>query len=218
MKKYLPVLFLIITAMAFIPVLANHDIFSAYTLSAATPVSAAISSDSYPIPDTLTFTDLSDGKTVSRSAKSVLYSLVGAACDNDFTADQVKSLCIAFHTQLCIENENGTLAINTKDKSVYLSESELKNKFSSDYTALCSYCDNVYTALLTSADGSLSPANTLSFCSKPNNTKTLVADPYDTLYSPDFAGETAGITPVLAKLMSQQGLTYTEILNYCYNI
>ena len=217
MKKYLPVLFLIITAMAFIPVIANHNIISASNLSAAQSVSAVISSDSYPLPDTFTFTDLSDGKTVSRSAKSVLYSLVGAVCDKDFTADEVKALCIACHTQLCIESDNGTLAIDTKDKDVYLSESELKNKFTNDYTALCSYCDNVYSSLITS-NGTLTPANTFSFCSKPDTSKTPVADPYDTLYSPDFSGETIGITKSLAKLMSQQGLTYTEILNYCYNV
>lgn len=216
LKKYLPVLSIVMTAMAAIPAVLNHDVFT-YCSAAAQPVAAEISSREYPLPDSVTFTDISDGQSVTRSTKSVIYSLVGAVCEKDFIPDEVKALCIAIHTQLCIENESGTLAIDTKDKSIYLSDSELKNKFSSDYTALCSYCDNVYSTLLLS-DGRPVPIFTLPFCSTKERTSPPIADPYDTLFSADSAGESNGITPVLARMMSQQGLTYNEILNYCYNV
>ena len=217
MKKYLPFLSVIMAAMALIPALANHGIFPSDNTSAAEPVMAEITSQSYPMPDVLTFTDTSDGKSVTRSVKSVICSLVGAVCDKDFTPDEVKSLCIAVHTQLLIENENGTAKINTKDKSVFLGDSELKNKFSNSYTALCSYCDNVYETLLMS-DGKLVQTYTLPFCSEKKRQAPPIANPYDTLFSADCTGESDGITPGLAKEMSRQGMTYNEILNYCYNV
>ena len=217
MKKFLPILSFIMAAMAAIPVLSNYNIFSQYFHSSIQPASAVIISRNYPIPDTISFTDISDGKTVTRSAKSVLYSLVGAVCEKDFTADEVKALCIAIHTQLCIENERGTLSINTKDKNVFLSDSELKNKFSAEHTALCSYCDNVYSTLIL-YDGKPVPVYTLPFCTSKESPCTPIANPYDALYDPYFSGESYGITPTLAKLMAQQGLSYSEILNYCCSV
>ncbi len=205
------------TIMGAIPTLANRSIFPFGTKVSSLPVSAAIQTDSIGMPDVLTFTDTSDGKSVTRSAKSVLYSLVGAVCEKDFTPDEVKALCIAYHTQLCIENDRGTLSIDTKDKNVFLTDSELKNKLSSSYTALCSYCDNVYSTLLLS-DGKPVQTYTLPFCSEQERSSTPIADPYDIMFSPDSSGETNGITPVLARMMAQQGLSYTEILNYCYNL
>ena len=217
MKKYIPVLTLLIIAMADIPAVVNKDIFSQYTSQKAQPASANVvfGSSDYAVPDDIVFTDLSSGDTVTRSAKSVIYSLVGAAADNDFTADEIKALSIAYHTQLCIESSDGTAAIDTKNGSIFLSESELRNKFGSSYTTLCSYCDNVYDVLLIS-DGSLCATYTLPICTSDGGEAAPVADPYDLMYSPDSAGDTCGITPMLAKMMSQQGNSYSEILNYCY--
>lgn len=215
MKKYIPVLTLIVIAMAAIPAAVNKNIFEGYLNRTDLPVSANVVSGSsdYTPPDEISFTDLSSGETVTRSAKSVMYSLVGAAADKDFTADEIKALSIAYHTQLCIESDNGTAAIDTKDSSIFLSESELKNKFGSSYTTLCSYCDNVYDTLLI-LDGKLCPSYALPICTEEYGNKVPVADPYDALYSIDSTGNTYGITPTAAKLMSQQGNTYEEILNY----
>lgn len=307
MKKHLTVLTALITIMAIIPVAVNITcIESFFNLDSgqAVNVSSVISdtqNSEYTLPENITFTDKSSEKEVTRSTKSVIYSLVGAAVDENFNENEIKALAIAYHTQLCRENENETLCIDTSDSSFFLKENELKNKFGKDLTTLYSYCDNVYSSLIMqnstpanlnilslssddSTNDSISPkAN--PFCSLTSDYLTVISfdedefcekiktinNNIDTSISPqqfigninyaangevesifiggvkikgsDIASTFAlpykrftllyslgeyqftvmqcdvseSITPSIAHLMSEQGNTFDEILNYCYS-
>lgn len=151
MKRKAIIFTILITVMAVIPVAVNFSVFSDFfnfSVSEAvnTSVIQNIAESEFTMQDSLTFTDLSSGNEFTRSAKSIIYSLVGASVDENFSEDEVKSLAIAYHTQLCFDGEN--IAVDTKDKSFFLSENELKTKFGDRYTSFCSYCDNVYKNLI----------------------------------------------------------------------
>lgn len=192
MKRKVSVFVTLIAVMAAIPAAVNFEIFSDFvTFSKNEAVNTSViktSSDSdFTLPQNIKFTDVSSGKEITRSAKSIIYSLVGAAVEESFSEDEVKSLAIAYHTQLCCDSEH--IQIDTKDKSLFLSEGELKTKFGDRYTSFCSYCDNVYNNLIISDN---SPANlNISFsngeCSE-NNTICLKANPYNSL-SEDYITE-----------------------------
>ena len=152
-KKYFTALLILIFIMAVIPIAANKIFFKNFhSDKTATPHNNSFitiaDNSNYQIPQNLTFTDTSSNKEISRSAKSIMYSLVGAAVDQDFTENEVKALAIAIHTQLCFENDSQTLAIDTQNPDVFLNDNSLKQKFGKDYTTLCSHCDNVYNALI----------------------------------------------------------------------
>jgi len=171
----------------------------------------------YVLPENLTFSDVSTGKNISRSIKSLIYSLTGAAIDSDFTPDEVKALSIAIHTQLCRDNNDHSLKIDTSDSSIFLSPSDLDLKFGSNYTTMRSYCDNVYSKIIVISD---EPAQlNLCFTSQRNETSDTAlctANPFSSLFNGKTDLSTDRLTPEAAKLMSLQGNTYSEILNYCY--
>lgn len=196
MKKYFKALLFLIIAMAIIPIAANNNSFKNIFLenhSKSTDNSFIVTSkDSrYNMPENLTFTNTSTGKQTSRSTKSLIYSLVGAAVDVDFLEDEVKALSIAFHTQLCHENDLQTLVIDTNDDNIFLSVNNLKSKFGNSYTTLCSYCDNVYSLLILASD---KPADLkieyLKAALETNDTVTYKAIPYTSL-SNDYSVTTA---------------------------
>ncbi len=288
MRRYIKIIIVLIVIMAAIPAAVNFKSFS--VLQATQRESATIVTDtsetSYTLPENLTF---SDGEnTVTRSAKSLIYSLVGAAVGTDFTQDEVKALAIVYHTALCKENDSGTLSIDTSDSSVYLSETELKEKFGDSLTTLRSYTDNVYSQLLItggklcgiqSATLTANPYITLAgdystelafseeeFCEKiseisanadisvnprqivgeftynddgtvesvviggveingsamaesfdlPSERFTLVYSLEEFQFTAEYPTVSAGLTPYAAHMMSEQGNTYEEILNYYY--
>lgn len=162
MKKEIAFLGSLITVMAFIPVAVNSDclteLFDFDIKQAVTASSIIINTQNgnYTPPKSIKFIDKSSDKEYERSTKSLIYSLVGAVVDENFSENEIKSLAIAYHTQLCNESENQTLYIDTADKSIFLQENELKNKFGNSYTTLCSYCDNVYSSIIIKDN---SPAN-----------------------------------------------------------
>ncbi len=171
MKKYVKIAVILAVIMAAIPAAVNLKSFVVPNIteqSENTSIVTDASNESYDLPENLTFLD--GESTVTRSAKSLIYSLVGAAVGTDFTADEVKSLTIVYHTYLCRENDNGTLSIDTSDSGVYLNESALKEKFGDSLTTLRSYSDNVYTELIM-ADGELCDIQSAE----------LTANPYITL-------------------------------------
>lgn len=222
MKRFLSILILLALIMAAIPAAANFEKTADFLHRGATAVStstiSSTSSFDYILPENLTFTDTL-GNVCTRSAKSLIYSVVGAKADETLSENEIKALAIAIHTQLCYENQNDTLMIDTKDKSVYLTESELKNKFDDNYTTFCSYCDNVYQKIIFQ-DNLPRNLNLSEFSTKgEENVENLpTANPYEAILS-DKSVDTVStnkLTPTAAKLMSQQGNTYEEILNYYY--
>ena len=307
MKKYFTALLSLILIMALIPIAVDGNFFeNIFTVkniqSENNSIIVTCENSSYDIPENLTFTDTATCKATSRSAKSIIYSLVGAAVNADFAENEVKSLAIAFHTQLCCENDSHTLSIDTQNPNIFLNNNNLKQKFGKNYTTLCSYCDNVYSALILNSNR---PADlNINYLKKEvnaNNTAVYKAAPYSSLSSDysitvsvgkddffnalkklnpgistdvtpqkavgeitylksgeidtinicgeDFSGYDISsafslpyrrftliyslnefkftsirsdvsncLTPDTAKFMSQQGNTYTEILNYCYYV
>lgn len=189
MKKRLLILICLAVFMAIIPVAANIDYF-AWVFHKETDeyvnasVISDISSAEYAPPENVTFTDKSDGEDATRSVKSLLRSLIGAVVEGDFEEHEVKALTVAYHTQICFNNDNDCLAIDTSDSTVCLSESELKSKFGSNLTTLCSHIDNVYNCLIMS-DGQPSNLNisTLSDNYVENSAVMRTANPYSSLGS-----------------------------------
>ncbi len=167
-------------------------------------------------PETLTFLDSGSGRQITRSTKSLVYSLTGAAIDDNFTPDEVKALSIAFHTQLCHDNSVHSLTIDTADSTVFLSHEALSSKFGNNYTTMRSFCDNVYDTLILQSD---KPAQlNLRFTSSPRETTDSpfsAANPFSSLFNGNIHFSSDCLTPEAAKLMSLQGNTYSEIL-YCF--
>lgn len=199
MKKNLAILLALILIMAIIPVASNYEHFIGLITSyeeqtAAASVISDIKNSDYKIAENTSFTDKQSGEECSRSTKSLIYSLAGAAADEAFCEDEVKSLAVAYHTQICREGINGTLCIDTADPNIYLSESELKSKFGDSYTTFCSYCDNVYTRIIL-ADGEPANLNLLEISSsqEKNAQIPITANPYCSLandYITDIAFDT----------------------------
>ena len=165
--------------MAFIPIAADQNFFKNILLDSSTKATTnsiitASKDSNYNIPENITFIDTSSNKEISRSAKSVLYSLVGAAVNKDFTENEVKALSVAFHTQMCRENDSHNLSVDTQSPDIFLNENSLKEKFGKDYTTLCSYCDNVYNSLVLISD---KPAD-LNIEYLKNKTDTSTANVY----------------------------------------
>lgn len=219
MKKYFKTFLSLIIIMALAPAVITlrtagiPDNFSAAEQKSFIAETAGLS---FISPDSLTFFDISSGKRKSLSTKSLIYSLTGALIDNDFTPDEVKALSIAVHTQLCRDNINQDLAIDTADSAVFLSHEELASKFGNSYTTMRSFCDNVYDKLIIVSD---EPAQlNLRFSSIRSDTyRTLHADPFSAMSNGNIHFSTDCLTPNKAKLMSLQGNTYSEILYCCYN-
>lgn len=189
MKKYLTALISLILIMAFIPIAADKNFFKNILTGSSTEtitnsIITASKDSNYNIPENVAFIDTSSNKEISRSAKSVLYSLVGAAVNEDFTENEVKALSVAFHTQLCRENDSHNLSIDTQNPDIFLNENSLKEKFGKNYTTLCSYCDNVYNSLILISD---KPADlNIEYLKNETNTSTSAiykASPYSSVSS-----------------------------------
>lgn len=188
MKKQIAFLGCLIAFMAFIPVAVNSEclteLFDFNIKQAVTASSVIINTQNgdYTPPESIIFIDKSSDKEYERSTKSLIYSLVGAVVDENFCENEVKSLAIAYHTQLCNESENQTLYIDTTDKSIFLQENELKNKFGNSYTTLCSYCDNVYSSVIMK-DNVPANLNIPLLCDNEDNNTTISpkANPYASL-------------------------------------
>ena len=196
MKNHLFVLTFLLIIMGSIPLAANKEIVLELCGGKETtkPVFAdTVTSDKYSLPDNITFTDTASGTSYTRSAKSLIYSLTGAALDTDFYEQEGKAAAVICHTYLCCEYEKGTLAINTKNSALFLDENALKDKFGGNYTELRSYCDNVYDIILLQ--------NGKPFGFTENNIYSLSSSAYGTDNS-------------LAHIMAMQGNTYQEILFY----
>lgn len=186
MKRKMAVMAALITVMAVIPLAANISLLKGMlarqTSQTSAPIISQATSTDYSPPENFTFTDTSTGKTVKRSAKSVLYSLVGAAVGEDFLAEEVKALTVAYHTQLCFYENKGTLAIDTSDNDIYLSDENLKKKFGGSFTTLFSHADNVYDRLVM-FDGEPKNLNLAQFSTNPieNVEISAAANPYNAL-------------------------------------
>lgn len=227
MRKYITALMILILIMALIPIAANDSVFSdIFSKNGEQAVSRSIISSTknsgYPLSENITFLDLSTEKNVSRSAKAVVYALVGAAVGEEFSENEIKALTIAYHTQLRFESDSDRLAIDTKDSQIFLSENSLKEKFGKNYTTFCSYCDNVFGSLILK-DGKPMNLNILFLSNTPESNPeiSLTAAPYNLLsknYSTDMQCDSSDhLTASIAHLMSEQGNTYHEILNYYYS-
>lgn len=212
MKKKLTIILILALIMAFIPAASNFDcilsLFQSNFWGTAEDqaVSVSVISDTkdsgYTVSENVTFIDKQSGNETSRSAKSVIYSLVGAVAAEDFCEDEVKALAVAYHTQLCREALNGTLCIDTSDSTVYLSESDLKSKFGDGYTTFCSYCDNVYSSLIL-ADGEPINLNltAISSSNEKNSDILITANPYCSL-SGDYMTEISFDTDKFCEIVS----------------
>ena len=224
MKKYAAAVLLLMLIMAAIPIAVNINSIIAMLQSTSqkTPSSSIIVTDKnsrYTIPSNLTFTDVPTNRQNTRSAKALIYSLVGAAAQEDFAENEVKSIAIAYHTQLCRENDRNSLAIDTSDSSIFLNEKALQNKFEKSYTTLRSYCDSVYNELILISD---EPADLrltqFGDITKDTANSQYNANPYAALSSGNTQATAISLTPDIARLMAAQGNTYSEILTYCYGL
>lgn len=189
MRKRATILLSLIIIMAVIPIAANLDHFSfgihsQQNENASVSVLSDISNQSYSPPENINFINKSDGKEISRSVKSLLRSLIGAVVDSDFLEHEVKSLTVAYHTQICFNNENKNLCIDTSNNNIYLSEQDLKSKFDAEFTTFCSYIDNVYNCLVIT-DGKPTNLNISTFFSNnvENTNIPFTANPYNSLNS-----------------------------------
>ncbi|MBQ4379376.1 MAG: hypothetical protein II821_09315 [Treponema sp.] len=192
MKKYLAVMTVLILMMALIPVAVSDSVFSGIfspknEQAVSTSIISSQKNSGYSITENVAFTDKSTGKTVSRSSKSVVYSLVGAAVGENFSENEVKALAVAYHTQICFESDSDRLSIDTKNPHVFLDENGLKKKFGKNYTPLCSYCDNVFGSLILE-NGKPMNLNITSFSAEPeeNTEIRFTAAPYNSL-SKDYS-------------------------------
>lgn len=187
MKKKLIVLLCLALFMAAIPVASNIYYFTFKCNTAANEyVDASVISDlssvEYTPPENVTFINISDGKEITRSVKSVLRSLIGAAVDSDFEEHEVKALTVAYHTQICFNNEKNCLAIDTDNDLDYLTENKLKEKFGNNLTTLYSHIDNVYTRLIMSNGKPVNLNISALFDNYTENSEIIqTANPYNSL-------------------------------------
>lgn len=189
MKKKLIILLCLALFMAVIPVASNIDYFTfKFNTAANEYVDASVISDlsyvEYTLPENVTFINISDGKEITRSVKSVLRSLIGAAVDSDFEEHEVKALTVAYHTQICFNSEKNCLAIDTGNSLAYLNENNLKEKFGNNLTTLYSHIDNVYTRLIMSDGKPVNLNISALFDNYTENPDIMqTANPYNSLNS-----------------------------------
>lgn len=184
MKKIFIILISLISVMAVIPVAVNIDYLSVIKpekedSKAAVTVSSQIISN-YRVPQNITYTDISINKEKNMSFKSFLRSVIGAAVEGDFLAEEIKSLTVAYQTQLCYNADSSGIRLDVTDKNVFLTEAELKEKFGGNLTTLYSYIENVSGIIITSGG---KPCNlnisTFSDTNEENPAIPLTASPYN---------------------------------------
>ncbi len=193
-KKFFSVIMALILIMGLIPTVSSKNILSALLAQNSRQVlsESVINADfkNYKLPENLKFTDISSQKSTSRSAKSLIYSIIGALVPVDFTENEVKALAIAVHTQLCHDNDYDLLSIDTQNSLSFLNEKALKQKFGNNCTTLCSYCDNVYECIIFK-NGSPADLKLRFDGQEPSHTNRLIkANPYSSLSS-DYSVDTA---------------------------
>lgn len=183
MKKIFIILISLVSVMAVIPVAVNIDYLSVIQpqnddKAAVTAGSQIISS--FKVPQNITYTDTSINKEKSISFKSFIRSVIGAAVEDDFFAEEIKSLTVAYQTQLCYDADSSGIRLDATDKNVFLPESEMKDKFGENLTTLYSYIENVSGIVITSGG---EPYNlnisTFSDINEENPAIPLTADPYN---------------------------------------
>ncbi|MBQ3968925.1 MAG: hypothetical protein II685_00395 [Clostridia bacterium] len=216
MKKTLRILLGLLVIMSLIPAAAfeitNHRFFDIESKNVSEEKFHISQNSSAAISENITFID--SGQTKTLPAKTFIRSVTGAAVCDDFEEAEVKATAAAVHTKACFESENNTLKIDTSDKSVFLNENELKQKFQNSFKKFCDCCDSVFYVIIT--DGQRPKDIDLSFLpSSGKNKLRQTANPYNILFgAADLSDTSGGITPPAAHLMAAQGNTFEEILNY----